>query len=73
MTQASASALSAFGSAMCVLLEAAIELEAMKVANNEREQDGKALAYDDSAFFTLQQNMIGRFRSCIEGCIRGRK
>lgn len=41
---------------------AQISSEGYKVANAEREREGKAPAYDESAFFTLAENMRGQVR-----------
>jgi hypothetical protein len=38
------------GQSICALAE----IEAMKAANRERLSDGKALAYDEAAFFAVQ-------------------
>jgi hypothetical protein len=63
--EVTASALSCFAQAMMHITAAQIELESMKVANEERRRDDKALAYDESAFLNLQNNMIENARSCI--------
>lgn len=52
----------AFVTAQLQIASALIELEAMKVANAERERNGHAFAYGEDAFFTLQQNLIGQVR-----------
>ncbi len=42
-----------------IIAYALIETEAMKVTNLERERDGKALAYDESAFYRVAEDMRG--------------
>lgn len=67
--EVSASALSSFAMAMAVLFEGLCELEAMKAANRERADKGHANAYDESAFWNLNNSITERFRERISYCL----
>ena len=60
----------AFAIVMQQIVGALIEMESMKAANQEREHQGKTIAYGESSFMTLQQNMFEQTRRNIEW-IRG--
>lgn len=63
---ASAEALNAYATASAAIASALIEVEAMKVANAERERQDKAFAYDEKAFRTVQEYMEAQVRSQLQ-------
>lgn len=66
MSDVSAGALQSFATAMLIIFEGHAEIEAMKVANEERRRHDKALAYNDAAFFQVQNGVIERTRQQLE-------
>lgn len=50
---------------MCFMLAAQARIEGMKAKNIERQADGYALAYDDSAFFVEAESLERLAHDCL--------
>lgn len=58
MTSEDVKSMAQVAKVMAKTVAVATRLEAMKAANTERQSDGLALAYDEAAFNTVEDELI---------------